>query len=68
MLYDIVATPAATPVTMPDVPTVAVPVALLLHTPPATELLNVVVRPTHIPADDGDIAAGAVVTVTTLSA
>ena len=39
----------STPVTMPvKDPIVASPVAELLHVPPATVLLSVVVKPTHI--------------------
>lgn len=40
--------PADTPVTMPEVPTVAIAELLLLHAPVAGRLLNVVVWPTHI--------------------
>ena len=39
--------PAVTPVTMPDVPTVAMPVALQLHTPPVTTSLSVILPPGH---------------------
>ena len=39
-----VAVPAVTPVTIPDVPIVATAVLLLLHTPPVVVLLNVVVE------------------------
>ena len=39
--------PAATPVTIPVLFTVAIAVLLLLHTPPAVALLNVVVEPTQ---------------------
>ncbi len=47
-LYVIIAVPVATPVTIPeDDPTVAMPVALLLHVPPGTELPNGLVNPTH---------------------
>jgi hypothetical protein len=44
-VYDIVAVPADTPVTTPLVLTVAIPEAPVLHVPPLTELLNVVVLP-----------------------
>jgi hypothetical protein len=37
--------PAATPLTTPVLPTVAMPVALLLHVPPVVALLSVVVLP-----------------------
>lgn len=37
--------PAATPLTTPDVPTVASPVLLLVHVPPAGDELNEVVDP-----------------------
>jgi len=40
--------PGATPLTKPELlPTVAVAVLLLLHTPPVTASLNAVVRPWH---------------------
>ena len=39
--------PAATPVTIPVEPTVAVPVALLAHVPPPVAEANVVVAPAH---------------------
>ncbi len=61
--------PAATPVTTPDVFTVAIPVAALLHVPPLVPLLSVVVPlmqtvavPVMVPAD------GAPLTVTTFVA
>jgi hypothetical protein len=41
--YEIVALPSDTPLTKPPVPTVAMPVALLLHTPPLVALARVVV-------------------------
>jgi hypothetical protein len=51
VLYVIVAVPPATAVTIPDdVPTVATPVLLLLHIPPETLLLNVVVKVWHTDA------------------
>jgi hypothetical protein len=40
--------PAATPVTTPLPVTVAVAVLLLLHVPPETASLSVVVEPTHV--------------------
>lgn len=59
--------PAVTPVTMPDVPTVATAVLLLAHVPPLTVLERDVVRPVHtldepemVPAD------GATLTVITI--
>jgi hypothetical protein len=66
MPYEINAVPALTPVTVPLVPTVAIPVAPLLHTPPGVASLSDVVAPAHttgvpvIPAG----AAGVVLTVT----
>ncbi len=42
-----VAVPAATPLTMQVLPTVATPVAPLLHTPPVVAFDNVVVLPAH---------------------
>lgn len=57
-----VAVPAATPPTMPDViPTVAVPVAPLLHVPGEVVLERVVLPPTHNRAVPviGDTAVGA---------
>jgi hypothetical protein len=39
--------PAATPVTTPVLPTVAIPVDEELHTPPLTVLPRVIVLPTH---------------------
>jgi hypothetical protein len=46
-----VAVPAATPVTIPVVePTVAMPVAVLVHTPPGVVLLSVAVEPMQINA------------------
>ena len=54
--------PEATPVTTPEVePTVAMATLLLLHAPPGTTLLNVVVAPAHV--DDAPVMpAGDVVT------
>ena len=57
--------PVATPVTIPDdVPTVAIPVLLLLHVPPLVASLRVVVKPMQtvaVPLTD----AGNGLTVTT---
>jgi hypothetical protein len=60
------ALPGATPVTMPP-DTVAMPVLLLLHVPPLTLLVNVVVDPSHT-TDVPDMLPGdgAVLTVSTL--
>ena len=58
-----VTVPAATPVTMPDVPIVATPVLLLAHVPPLVIEDRVVVDPAHtvvVPV----IAAGSAFTVT----
>ena len=64
-VYVIVAVPAATPDTTPDVELIlAVPVALLVHTPPVGDDDNVVVDPTQSVAVP-DIAPGVVFTVTT---
>jgi len=68
-VYVIAAVPRATPVTIPDTPTVATAALLLLHTPPPTESLKGILTPGHtvvapvmVPAD------GAAFTVTTASA
>ena len=46
--YVIVVVPEVTPVTIPvDEPTVATPVALLVHDPPPVLLVNVIVEPGH---------------------
>ncbi len=55
--------PAATPVTTPPVFTVAIAVALLIHVPPDTVLVRVVVDPVHTVAVP-PIAAGVAFTVT----
>ena len=66
--YDIVVVPAETAVTTPVVEfTVATPVLLLTHVPPATELLSVVVPPLHIPSVPV-IGDGPAFTVSTLVA
>jgi hypothetical protein len=54
--------PAATPETMPEVPTVATEVLLLLHVPPEVASLSELVKPGHVVADPV-IAAGAGLTV-----
>ena len=59
-----VAVPAATPVKMPDVPTVATLVLLLAHVPPTVADESAVEAPTHT-VDKPVIAAGAAITVTT---
>ncbi len=60
----IVAVPAAAPVTTPEVElTLAVPEALLVHTPPVGDDDNVVVDPTQTVAVP-DMAPGVVFTVT----
>ena len=68
-VYEIIAVPAATPVVIPVEPTVAIPVALELHTPPVVELLSVMVEPAQT-ADAPVIvpAVGAVITLTDLVA
>jgi len=49
LTYDILAVPAATPVTMPDAdPTVALVVALLVHVPPLVVFERAVVPPAHM--------------------
>ncbi len=63
--YEIVAEPAATPVTTPVEPSmVAVDVLLLLHVPPDTGWPNVAVVPTHTPVGPV-IAAGVALIVIT---
>jgi hypothetical protein len=47
-VYVMVAVPAETPVTMPDVPIVAIPVLPLLQEPPEVVSLSVVVAPWHM--------------------
>ena len=46
-----VAVPAATPVTKPEPVTLATAGLLLLHVPPLTELLSVIVAPAHTVPD-----------------
>ena len=43
--YEMVVVPAATPVTIPEVPTVAILVSVLLHIPPPVRSISVVVAP-----------------------
>jgi len=58
-VYDIVALPAATPVTMPVAePTVAIDVLLLVHTPPVEVVESVIVAPGHMGAAPVIAAAG----------
>ena len=60
----VLVTPTDPPVTIPDVPTPAIPEALLLHVPPALASVNGVVRPEHTPIVPV-IATGKGFTVTT---
>jgi hypothetical protein len=68
-VYAIAAVPDVTPLTIPEVPTAAMDVLLLLHTPPVVASASVVVAPMQVvgvpvmPATDG-----IVITVTTLVA
>ena len=56
--------PADTPVTVPDVPTVATPVAVLLHTPRPVASVREVVVPAQITIPPGGLmAAGLALTV-----
>ena len=58
--------PADIPLTTPDILTLAIPVLLLLHTPPLAASLNVVVDPAHTVAVPLMIpATGGRLTVTT---
>jgi hypothetical protein len=62
--YVIVTVPAAIPLTIPlSEPMVATAILLLLHAPPPTPSLSIVVPPTHT-FDDPLIAGGAVLTFT----
>lgn len=64
-VYKILTVPAATPVTVPEVPTVAVAGIALLQTPPGVTSDSEAVAPTHIlTAPAGVIAAGDALTVT----
>ena len=47
VMYEIIAVPAAPPVTVPVAPTIAILVALLLHVPPVVASANVMVDPIH---------------------
>ena len=65
VVYKMFVVPAATPVTVPEVPTVAVPGDALLHVPPAVTSPSEAVAPTHMfTAPGGVIAAGLAFTVT----
>ena len=67
MVYEIDVVPAATPVTTPAT-TLAVPGAVLDHTPPPTDSVNANVLPSQTVAEDGVSAAGVTETVTVLTA
>jgi hypothetical protein len=63
-----VAVPAVMPVTVPVLPTVATPVAVLLHVPPVAASLKPVAEPTHtdavpvmLPADGNGLTVTVVV-------
>ena len=65
-----VAVPAVTPVTIPDMPIVATAVLLLLHVPPVVVLLNVVVAvaqtiavPVMVPATGSGLTVTSIVAV-----
>ena len=59
--------PAVTPVTTPEVPTVATEVLLLVHVPPLTVLERVIVRPVQTLEEPEMVPAeGAAFTVTTI--
>ena len=60
--------PADTPVTMPDVmPTVATVVLELLHVPPVTESVSVIVDPAHtVPGPDIEGTDETVITLETV--
>jgi hypothetical protein len=61
------AVPTVTPETVP-LTTLAIPDAVLLHTPPPTLSPNVIVLPVHTMILDGDNATGVTRTVTALTA
>lgn len=64
VVYRIFTVPAAIPVTIPEVPTVAVAGEALLHVPPAVRSPRVAVAPSHIvTAPGGVIAEGLAFTV-----
>jgi hypothetical protein len=69
-VYDIVAVPAATPVTIPvKDPIVAIPIAPELHIPPVAALVNVVEADPHsVPVPVMVPASGILLTVTTVVA
>ena len=46
-VYEIVTVPAVLPVTIPDVPAVAIVILAECHTPPGVALVNAVVKPAH---------------------
>ncbi len=64
--------PELTPVTIPDVPTVAIPVAVLLQVPPVVTSLNEVVPVPHMVAvpliEAGVVGNGLTVTTTVAAA
>lgn len=58
--------PGATPVTLPDVPIVATPVAVLLQVPPAVEILKDMVSPSQTvpgPAIAATVGRGLIVII-----
>ena len=55
LVYEIIAEPAARPVTTPEVLTEAIDVAVLVHVPPATLLARALVVPIH--TDDDPVIA-----------
>jgi len=61
-VYITVSTPDDMPVTVP--PTTDAVLLVADHTPPEVGSVSVTVLPVHTVADEGDIAAGAVTTVT----
>jgi len=52
------AVPAENPVTMPEVPILAIAGLLLLHAPPVVASLNEVVNPGHVAAKPVIVAGG----------
>ncbi len=64
--------PELTPVTIPDVPTVAIPVAVLLQVPPAVASLSeVVAPPAHtmaVPLIDAGVAGNGFTVTSTVDA
>lgn len=64
-----VALPAVTPVTVPETePMVATEVLPLVHVPPLTELVSVVLPAIQMVVDMGEIAAGVTLTVMVFNA